>query len=223
VALKYVVLLLATLLISCGGSSYSTTVELNGDSVMYGQGLDVRPSAYLQELLPELNIQDKSQVGLALDSLVKGYSTPWLNGPVPRLGVQPPFNQIERTADIVVISLGGNDAYSDLSPVVFEEQLRGVIQRVKDEGRIPVLTGIVQLTPSAMGFDYLTVNRAIELNSITQKIAQDMNVVNANWDTVEYKGLQDTLDSIHRNQKASNLLIEQLAITLRQTIKSSNQ
>ena len=191
------------------------SVELNGDSVMYGQGLDVRPSAYLQELLPELNIQDKSQVGLALDSLVKGYSTPWLNGPVPRLGVQFAFNSIERTADIVVISLGGNDAYSDLSPVVFEEQLRGVIQRVKDEGRIPVLTGIVQLTPSAMGFDYLTVNRAIELNSITQKIAQDMNVVNANWDSVEYKGLIDTIDGIHRSQPASNLLVQRLAETIK--------
>ena len=184
---------------------------------MYGQGLDIRPSAYLQELLPEFNIQDKSQVGLTLDSLVKGYSTPWLNGPVPRLGVQPAFNSIERTADIVVISLGGNDAYSALSPLDFEVQLTQVVQRIKDEGRTPILTGIVQLTPSTMGFDSLTVDRAIELNSITQKVAQNMKIQNANWDTVEYKGLIDTIDGVHRTQTASNLLAQRLA----ETIKSS--
>lgn len=214
------VIILVLCLGSCGGSSDISPfsplkVELNGDSIVYGQGLDARPSVYLQSLLPEFIIEDKSQVGLTLDSLVKGYSTPWVNGPVPRLGIQPPFNQIERTADVVVISLGGNDAYSGLSPDEFEVELREVIQVIKDEGRMPVLTGIVQLTPSTYGFNYSTVQRAIELNERTKVVARDMNVLNSNWDTVEYLGLLDTLDGIHRTQQASNLLIERLASTLK--------
>jgi len=216
---KYVALFLLALLLSCGGTGYKPSVELNGDSIMHGQGLEVKPSVYLQELLPDFIIEDKSQVGLTLDSLVKGYSTPWLNGPVPRLGVQPEFNSIKRTADIVVISLGGNDAYSSLSPDVFRTELIEVIQRIKDEGRTPVLTGIVQLTPSASGFDSLTVHRAIELNSIINEVAKDTNVVSANWDTAEYNGLQDTLDGIHRTQEASDILMQQLALTLKQVIK----
>lgn len=83
---------------------------------------------------------------------------------------------------------------------------------------MPVLTGIVQLTPSTYGFDYLTVQRTIELNERTKVLARDMSVINANWDTVEYSGLLDTLDTldgIHRTQQASNLLIERLASTLK--------
>jgi len=216
VVVRSVIALSVVLLLSCGGSSVTPLkVELNGDSIVYGQGLDVRPSVYLQSLLPDVIIEDKSQVGLTLDSLVRGYSTPWVDGPVPRLGTQPPFNQIERTADIVVISLGGNDAYAGLSPDEFEVELREVIQVIKGEGRVPVLTGIVQLTPSTYGFDYPTVQRAIELNERTKVIAKDMNVINVNWDTVEYNGLLDTLDGIHRTQQASNLLIERLALVLK--------
>lgn len=218
--MKYLTVLITLALVlslgSCGGSTErSFKVELNGDSIVSGLGLEVKPSLYLKELLPDWTIEDKAQVGLTLDSLVKGYSTPWVNGPTPDLGVQLPFSEIERTSDIVVISLGGNDAYGALPKDLFESNLRSVIKDIRDEGRIPVLTGIVQLTPSASGFDSETVKRAIELNTITKKISKELNVLNAEWDTVEYIGLVDTLDGIHRTQSANNLLIERLALTLK--------
>jgi len=212
-----VLLTIALLLLgSCGGSTEREyTVELNGDSIVAGLGLEVKPSMYLQKLLPDWSIQDKSQVGLTLDSLVKGYSTPWVNGPVPTLGVQPPFAEITRTADIVVISLGGNDAYGNADAREFEENLRTVISAIKQEKRIPMLTGIVQLNASTNGFTQEVVNKAIEFNTITQKVAIDMNVINVNWDTVEYKGLGDTIDGIHRTQSASDRLVQRLALGLK--------
>jgi len=208
--------LLLTLVISCGGSTSNREmkIELNGDSILHGHLLAVSPAMKLKELRPHLVIQNRAEVGLTLHSLVNGYDAAWLGGPVPILGFQLPFAELQRTSDVVVISVGGNDAYANTSIIRFESELRHIVSTIKSEGRIPVLTGIIQLTPSDYGFDVATVNRTINFNSVINKVATEMHVLNANWSTVAYTGLSDTTDGIHRTQSASDLLVIRLAETL---------
>lgn len=212
--MKYIIALVFILLYGCGGSESPLKVELNGDSAMFGHGLDVKPDARLKELRPELIIENKAESGLTLNSLMSGYSKTWINGPVPRLGIQPPFAEIKRTSDVVVISLGANDAYGNLSIIEFERQLRTVISTIQSEGRVPVITGVVQLTASPTGFDQGTVSRSIEFDRVIMRVTTELNVLNANWATVEYNGLSDTIDQIHRTQQASDRLVIRLAETL---------
>lgn len=213
----FTTLILIILLCACGGSGSELKplkIELNGDSIMYGHGIDIKPDSRLKEFRPDLIIENKAESGLTLNSLVKGYTTAWANGPIPRLGVQPPFSEIKRTSDVVVISLGGNDAYGNLPISEFENQLRAVISIIQNEGRTPIITGIVQLTPSDTGFDQDTVHRSIEFNKVINNVTNELNVINANWSTVEYNGLSDTIDQIHRTQIASDRLVLRLAETI---------
>lgn len=200
-------------------------VELNGDSIMYGQGLAIRPAETLQQLLPNYKIVDKSVTGLTMDGLFKGYTTAWVGGPPPRFGPQPAFSLIERKAKYVVIALGGNDAYGNLPLNVFEAQLQGIINTIKAEGRIPVVTGIIPVTPISVSispimgpspvFDMPTVIRTVQFNTSTNLIADLFKVPNAFWSTVEYTGLVDTIDGIHRTQEASDKLMVRLADTIK--------
>src|ERR1035437_3404846 len=185
-----------------GGDIQKIIVELNGDSIMYGPTLALRPGARLALILPNLEVQDKSVIGLSMSYLYDGYIVPWVGGPISPLGPQLKFSKIQRTAKIVVIELGGNDAYGDLSPIIFEQQLVDTLQLLKNEGRIPVVTGIVQVTPGAGAFDQATVDRCIELNEITHKVATSLHVDDSHWDTVEYNGPSDTIDGLHRTQVA---------------------
>lgn len=215
--MKYAVIIYLLLLFGCGGNEpRQLSVELNGDSILHGHELVVKPAARLAQIRPNLVVYDRTESGLTLNSLFTGYEKAWINGPIPRLGIQAPFNEIKRTSNIVVISLGGNDAYGNLSIIEFERQLRDIINLIRQEGRIPLVTGIVQLTATDIGFDQDTVDRSIEFNRVIEKVTLELNVLNANWDTVEYNGLIDTIDGIHRTQEASDRLVVRLAETLDQ-------
>ena len=222
----------ASLLAACGGGGggapvvvgptpviTACSVEVNGDSIIVGPTLSPTPMQRLGMLRPGLEIIDKGISGLTLNSLYNGYGVPYDGAPAPRLGTQLRFNQIQRTSRIVVVELGGNDAYSSLPAVTFEQQLRAIVATIQGEGRVPVLTGIVKLT-AAGAFDQGTVDRAAELNVVIHRVAVEMGVIHAGWDEVPFAGEVETIDGIHRTQAASDRLVEQLAKTLDQICKA---
>lgn len=218
--LKGALVALFLCLSACGGGGEPTappacTVELNGDSVMYGLGLAESPAMGLLRERPHWSIEDRSASGVSLRDLMDGYSEPFKDAPAsayPR-GPQGPFTAIPHTASVVVIEQGGIDALEETTPAEFEQRLRTAVTHLRSIGSVPVLTGIVPLKPGAI-FTEPRVALAVEMNAVTHKVAQEMGVTHAGWDTVEFNPETDTLDSIHRTQPASNRLVSRLAAVL---------
>jgi hypothetical protein len=218
--LKGALVALFLCLTACGGGDpepppVAGTVELNGDSVMYGLGLQESPAMGLLRERPSWTVEDRSASGLSLRDLMEGYPEPFKDAPIsayPR-GPQGPFTAIQHTASVVVIEQGGIDALEETSPEAFEQNLRTAVAHIKGLGATPVLTGIVPLEPGAF-FTAPRVALTVELNAITHKVARDLGVTHAGWDTVEFNPATDTLDGIHRTQPASKRLVSRLAAVI---------
>lgn len=207
---------LLLLLTSCGGGSGSSsqaeivTLELNGDSILYGPGLNKVSIVLLKELKPKWIVIDKAVGGLTLNALYKGYIVPYLNAKpeVFPLGPQLPFRDVKRNSKFIVIEVGGNDAYNQLPAEIFEAQLREMISILKSENRVPIITGIPGMIAGDT-FNQDTVDRILVNNAIMRKVTKEMNVIHAGWDTYPFNPLTDTIDGIHRSQEAlNNLVIE---------------
>jgi lysophospholipase L1-like esterase len=219
---KWIFCFLFQLFTGCGGGGDATvgqptqqkfSVEVNGDSIVVGPTLSPAPLELLARLHPDWEIVNKAVLGLTLHSLVNGYSTPYDGGAVPESGPQSPFAQVPRQSKVVVIAMGGNDAYSNYSLETFENDLRNVVTTLKSEGRIVVLTGIVKLVVAGAS-NQATVDLALEMNTIIRRVATDMGAIHGGWDEVEFAGVSETIDGIHRTQEASNRLVLQLSKTL---------
>jgi hypothetical protein len=204
------------LIVSCGGSSPSSpslpsaktcTIELNSDSIMAGVGI-LRFSSSMFTLRPSYQIVDKAVVGLSLKSLVNGYTTPYAGAPIPAFGKQIEFSNTARLSSVVLIEQGAIDALELADPDVFHQQFESILQVIIAEGRIPVVTGIVPITLVPGGlFNQQVIDRSAQLNSIINELAAKYGVLNAEWRTVPYYGVVDTIDDIHRTQDAANRLI----------------
>lgn len=207
-------ILISVLLASCGGAdTQHCTVELNGDSIM--SGLQIKTFATsIKQLRPEFIITDKAVSGLTLRSLANGYITAYPGATISNFGPQPAFSKVARNSHVILIELGGNDAYSDYSPIEFRQQLEAMIIIILSEGRIPVLTGIVPLSFVGGTFDQATIDRATVLDSIVHELAIKYDIVDAQWRTVPYFGSSDTIDGIHRTQVAADRLVERTVSAL---------
>jgi len=216
-------IVLQLLLISCGGGAGSDvkppestkcTVELNGDSIMSGIGIDTFAIS-ISKLRPNYIIVDKALTGLSLGSMYSGYTAPYAGAPVPPFGPQPQYKDVIRTSKVILIELGGNDAYGLIDPNIFRNQLEEIIKIILNEGRIPVLTGIVPLAYDPNGiFNQAVLDRATELDTIVHELAIKYSILDAHWRTVEFNGLSDTIDSIHWKQIPANRLINRTIETI---------
>ena len=200
---------MAVALLGCGGGgsgSEPVTVEIYGDSITFGPAIDRNVAAQVRQLRPGWAVEDHSAVGLNLAELVVGYAEPYPGAPASEYpkGPQPAFDKVQRSARFVVIELGGNDALSERPPEQFEADLRTVIDVLVREGRVPVLTGIVGVPPSAY-FTPAALTRRDVLNAITHRVAQAYGLPHAGWGE-DYRGDADTHDQIHRTQAASDRL-----------------
>ena len=108
-------------------------IELNGDSILYGLGLNTRLSETIKNLYPDWELIDKTASGLTIRKLIDGYQEPYSNAPkeLYPCGPQLPFNKIQRTANIVVLELGGNDAYEKRSIDEFKQLFLEAIHILK--------------------------------------------------------------------------------------------
>ncbi len=206
-------LLAAAMLAGCGGGADSPpvcSVEINADSILSGEGLPERPAVTLQRMRPAWVIDDRAVGGLFLSALWSGYAEPYRDAPqsvYPR-GPQLPFARVARSSNVVVIEVGGNDALA-LPPLAeFERDLRAIVRTVQAEGRVPVLTGIVQIAPGGF-FGPAEHAHSLQLNAITRKVTNDLGLVHAgiDLDPVRY---EDTFDGIHRRPSAIPKLLERL-------------
>lgn len=210
---------LLLMLFGCGGGGTSQveniSVELNGDSILFGYLLTLTPADFLKKERPNWVIKNVTAGGLTLDDYYKGYTTPYTNASpsVFPAGPQLAYKNIARTSKYIVIELGGNDAYGSISPITFENELREIISTIKLENRIPILTGIVGLVAGDT-FDQNTIDRITYLNKLIRQISVDTNTPHAGWDTYSFNPVTDTIDGIHRTQPVMNNLMLQLIKTI---------
>lgn len=185
-------------------------VTLDGDSILYGPELERNVAATMRSLRPAWTVDDRGVGGLLLRSLIAGYQEPYPGAPpevFPR-GPQPPYAQVQRSTHFVVVEPGGNDAWALLGADEFEANMRSAINTLQAEGRVPILTGIVDFTVSDAWSQEFK-DRRDEYNAITHRLATEYGLQNAGWGE-DYQGPQDTIDGLHRTQEASDRLAAQL-------------
>lgn len=210
-------LCVALALVGCGGGGGSPpppqicSVEINADSILSGEGLPERQAVTLQRMHPDWRIDDRAVGGLFLSALWSGYSEPYKDAPravYPR-GPQLPFVKVARSSSVVVIEVGGNDSLALPDLEVFERELRNIVTTLQGEGRVVVLTGVVQIQGGGF-FGPAEHAHSLLLNGVTRKVAGEMNLVHAGFD-VEPFDPADTFDGVHRKPAAAARLLERLA------------
>lgn len=210
--------LATSILVSCGGGGSTSpqlacTVEINGDSGMDAPGI-ITPPNILKVMRPKWQVDDRSVQGLSLYALITGYAARYIvHTDTWQGGAQLPYASNTHTANVVVIENGGIDALEERDLVVYEQQLRELVDIVRNRGAIPVFTGIVVI-PIGDVFTAPRVAHRDKINDIMHKVSEEMNVPFAGWDTAEFAGMSETIDQIHRTQTASDRLVVKLAATL---------
>lgn len=193
--------LLAGILSVCGDRAAAEdaslcTVEIYGDSIMASNGSDETPATTLQRIRPNLMlVADHSVGGMTLSALATFF----------------PF--LTRAAHYVIIENGVIDAWEgrNINTVMFEYTT--IVQKVRKEGRIPVLTGFSHqalggvLSPQELW-------RRDFYDSVIQAVARNANVIFADWGSVPFYGAVDLIDFVHPNKGYSDRLIGQIALTL---------
>ncbi|MDM0109807.1 hypothetical protein QTH97_33160 [Variovorax sp. J22R24] len=172
------------------------TVEIYGDSIMGFNGTSVIPSMMLQVVRPNLLVvADHSVANMRLADLA------------------PFFPGLPRSGHFVIIENGVIDAWEGKDINTFINEYYAIIQRVRDEGRVPVLTGFSQ---QALGgqLGYFDLLRRDFYDRIVQAIAINTNTTFADWGRVPFYGAWDLVDFVHPNKNYSDRLIGRLAMTL---------
>ena len=172
------------------------TVEIYGDSIMAFNGTAITPARVLQLVRPNLLVvADHSFPGNRLADLA------------------PLFAGLPRSAHFVIIENGVIDAWEKKNINTVINEYYAIIQRVRDEGRIPVLTGF---SHQALGgqLDYFDLLFRDFYDSVVQAIAINTNTAFADWGRVPFYGAWDLVDFVHPNKGYSDRLIGQLAMTL---------
>lgn len=166
---------------ACGGGDRPVTVDLYGDSIMAGHGVQASPAARIRSVRPDWVVVDHSAPGTPLKALMPGFSSS------------------PRTGQIVVIGNGFVDAYQGLDG--YAQDLRTAVLQVVAEGRTPVLTGVIGTpNPPALAHEY---------NAATHQIAKEYGLSHAGWGEA-YRDGDTSPDGIHRTQAASDKLADLL-------------
>lgn len=182
------------------------TVDVYGDSISIGVGVEVSPIMRLTEYRPNWVVDHHSAGGLRLDAVISGYSEPFQNAnPIyyPK-GPQLPFTQVVRTSRFIVVGVGINDAINDstqLDAERFEHNLRYLVRTILEEKRVPIITGVVNIGSNPAFREHY--------NNVTHKIAQEFNLVHAGWGEA-YAAEGVGSDTIHPNQMGSDRLAGRL-------------
>lgn len=214
-----IALALCALLPACGGGGTALpqviTVEINADSICSATGIK---TTCAQMLPADWVVDDRAIAGLTLHSLYTGYAEVWAGSPPGKNGPQPPFVLAPHRSAFVVVAMGGNDAYEARDPATFEAELRAILLHIVAIGKTPIVTGIVPFRAGPPGFDTATVARALVLNAITHRVAAELGVIDAHWDTVPFDPNADTVDGMHRTEPSLRRLVQRLISTMKTTL-----
>ncbi len=206
-------LMIGCILAACGGSGATyrpdCTIEINADSVMSNAVRPQPASAVLQKLRPAWGIDDRAVTGLDIMDLMNGYTYAYAGAPIAAIGPQSPFVQAPHLSRVVILELGGNDAYGSLPPDQYEDQLTKAIVYLQSIGKTVVLTGIIQ-TETWGAFDIATGERIQVLDAITRKLAAKFGLHHAGWHSVA----PQTVDGVHPTSERLAMLMERLVIAV---------
>lgn len=195
----------------------SITVDVFGDSVARGFGIQTNLVDFIKNLEPTWTINNISANGVTLKAVQLGYTQSYPGAPASEypLGPQPPFQTKARTGAYTVIEVGLNDAmgitYPNdvISATEFETRLRAMVAIVKGEGRTPILTGLPNIAwetvPAAIGATTIR-DRVIAFNAVCQTVASSENIQFANFNSAYDSKTANTIDTIHPTQQNSNKL-----------------
>lgn len=194
------------------GSAANCTVELNGDSVLFGfvdNGTTWRHSTTPAKWLRNsaFTVTDRTAGGLSTYNLVRGYLKPFPEA-WPELypaGAQPAFWNTSHDSKIIVIQTGINDMkpeFYDYNRVL--NDYRWLVDHIRSMGKIPVLTGVTQVSAATVG-----AQQFLNLHYVRQamnQVVQEKQVHYANFDNtyVEFT------DGIHLTQASSNGIADNL-------------
>lgn len=193
------------------------SITLDGDSILFGLGIEYSIADRLTEWDPSMIVVDKAASGLTLADMINGYLEPYPNAEpeVYPNGPQPPYADVIRTTEFVLIEAGCNDAFELLSVELFDQYMRKAIGIVLSEGRTPILTGLVDFYVGSHPFvTQEAKDRRDEFNALTHKYAAEYDIPHLGWGE-DYQGPEDLLDGIHRTQEVS----DRLAMTILDLIK----
>ncbi|MDM0021928.1 SGNH/GDSL hydrolase family protein [Variovorax saccharolyticus] len=192
--------MVAALVVSHGGYVLAQhpsvcTVEVYGDSIMASNGSNETPVATLQRIRPNLRVLADHSVG-----------------GMPLHTVATYFPYLTIAAHFVIIQNGVIDAWQgeNINTVMYD--YTSIVRRVRDEGRIPVLTGFPHQVSGVLSSYNLRFRDFYD--SVIRAVALNANVAFADWDSVPFYGAVDLLDTVHPNREYSHRLIGRLAQTL---------
>lgn len=196
------------------------SVELDGDSILFGFGVDNTPVRQMHALRPKWTITDRNACGLRMADFMVGYQEPFPGAPAELFpaGPQPAFKDASHTSQVVVIGLGLNDSYGYLSPTDYRQQLLDALAVIRKAGAVPVFTGLAHI-PHGF-YDPAQDANLDAFHQVMRDVAQEQGVIHAGWDD-EYQGegdLQD--DHIHRTQGATDRLTARLIAAIDQAAKA---
>lgn len=172
------------------------TVELYGDSIMAGNGTPETPAMTLQRIRPGFKmVADHAVAGTMLSMLYPSFAS----GP--------------RSARFVVIENGVIDAWRGVAVASMQEMYRSMTEKLRAEGRVPVLTGFSRQSPGGM-LSEEEMARRDPYDAYFKAYAANAGVAFADWGAVRFDGPVDLLDGVHPNKTYSDRLVAQLASTL---------
>jgi len=186
------------------------SVELNGDSILFGWGCDSTPAMQMRAQRPQWTLTDRNACGLRMADFMLGYQEPFPGAPPDMYpaGPQPAFKDAPHQAQVIVLGLGLNDSYGYLSPDAYRQQLLDALVVIGKAGAVPVFTGLVPI-PSGYYEPGQDAN-LLAFQQVMREVADAHHVIYAGWDE-EYQGEADLQDDhIHRSQDATDRLAARL-------------
>lgn len=184
-------------------------VVLYGDSIIRGEYLtyaglsptDVNArleepiAETLQRLRPHLQVDDRSLSGQTLTNLASGFPCDL------------------RTSRVVVIENGVIDAWQGTSLLDFVVTLRKLIDGIRAEGRVPVLTGFARQVTGPL-ISPAMIERRDLYDKAVRTVALTMGVVFADLGAARFDGALDIPDGVHPGKAYSDRLAERIALAL---------
>jgi len=184
-------------------SSDAPKVIFLGDSLSAGLHLDADQAfpAVLQRRLIEAELPfDLVNAGVSGDTTAGGLSRiDWL---------------LEQAPEIVVVELGGNDGLRGLAVQEIEDNLRSILQRIKDAGATPILLGM--RIPTNYGVEY-----ADSFRAIYERLADELEVPSVLDFLAGVGGVRELNlpDGIHPNSRGHELLADNIESVIRSQVR----
>ena len=171
-----------------------------GDSIGAGNGTAETPMMVLQRIRPAYRIVDRCVASTRLDTLAAKFDSEDLTG-----------------GDVVVIENGVIDAWFESPIGAFLSNIDAIVERIRIEGRIPVITG----------FSHQVVGNMLTKDAIARRDFYNMalklecansHVIFADWGSAPFGGTEELLDTVHPAKEYSNRLVERLASAIDQAL-----